>query len=192
MGCGTLVYQSQVFLIYQNIFIFTFERFTDDEFIELSSQSNLSWIGEKCISNQNRKLPVKDKFSVSRWRRVMNLSISCCITSLIIISAALLLGIVGVFYKQAACILVDSVLFQLAVFFSVFGMALHFTNRLERRPELGSPCVHQSLCPGLVYSTGWAQYLGLGGVALCTATAVSLYGLHRLVITMVNTGQPFK
>ena len=122
----------------------------------------------------------------------MNLSISCCITSLIIISAALLLGIVGVFYKQAACILVDSVLFQLAVFFSVFGMALHFTNRLERRPELGSPCVHQSLCPGLVYSTGWAQYLGLGGVALCTATAVSLYGLHRLVITMVNTGQPFK
>ena len=179
-------------LIYQNIFIFTFERFPDDEFIELSSQSNLSWIGEKCISNQNRKLPVKDKFSVSRWRRVMNLSISCCITSLIIISAALLLGIVGVFYKQAACILVDSVLFQLAVFFSVFGMALHFTNRLERRPELGSPCVHQSLCPGLVYSTGWAQYLGLGGVALCTATAVSLYGLHRLVITMVNTGQPFK
>ena len=123
---------------------------------------------------------------------MMNLSISCCITSLIIISAALLLGIVCVLYKQAACILVDSVLFQLAVFFSVFGMAIHFTNREERRLDLGSPCGHLSLCSAFSYWTGWSQYLGLGGVALCAATAACVYGLSRVIITMINTIPDFK
>ena len=122
----------------------------------------------------------------------MNLCISCCITSLIIISAALLLGMVGVLYKQAACILVDSVLFQLAVFFSVFGMAIHFTNRLERRPDLGSPCGQPAVCGAVSYWTGWSQYLGLGGVALCAATALCVYSMSRLIITMINTIPDFK
>ena len=193
MGCGARVWQSQVcFLSISHNFhnITEDDGFSDDEFLEL--KSNLSWIGEKCITNENRKFPSKDKFSISRWRRVMNLCISCCITSLIIISAALLLGMVGVLYKQAACILVDSVLFQLAVFFSVFGMAIHFTNRLERRPDLGSPCGQPAVCGAVSYWTGWSQYLGLGGVALCAVTAVCVYGMSRLIITMINTIPDFK
>ena len=37
-------------------------------------------------------------------------------------------GIIGVLYRQAACVLVDSVLFQLTVFFSMFGMVMRHDN----------------------------------------------------------------
>ena len=167
-----------------------FTYFPDKDFLELKLE--LPWIGEKCVSHELRIFPAKDKFFIPRWRRVMNLSISCCLTSLIIISAALLLGIIGVLYKQAACILVDSVLFQLAIFFSVFGMAIHFTNRVNRRTDLSTSCSHGEICKSLTFWTGWSQYLGLGGVALCTATAGAVYGLSRVVITLINTVPEFK
>ena len=153
---------------------------------------NLPWVGEKCVSHESRIIKSKDKFYFPRWKKVMNLSISCCITSIIIISVGLLLGIVGVLYKQATCILVHSVLLQLAVFFSIFGMAIHFTNRLERRPDIGSPCSHPSTCPALSHWTGWSQHLGLAGVMLCAVTAAQVYGLSRLVIVMINTIPHFK
>ena len=76
-----------------------------------------------------------------QWRRVINLSISCCLTSLLILGAALILGFVGVVYKQvgtsvsslgnlpqAACIMVDAVLFQLTAFFALFGERLQITT----------------------------------------------------------------
>ena len=44
-------------------------------------------------------------------------------------NTALLQGTIGILYNQAACVLVDSVLFQLTVFFSVFGIAIHLYNR---------------------------------------------------------------
>ena len=179
------------FAIYKNFLkVAEIYGFSDYELAQL--KTNLTWLGEKCISHENRIFPAEDKYSIPRWRRVMNLSISCFITSLIIISAGLLLGIVGVLYKQAACILVDSVLFQLAVFFSIFGIAIHFTNRLERRPDLGCVCGHPSVCPALSYWTGWSQHMGLGGVALCAATAVQVYGLARVIITMITTIPEFK
>ena len=153
---------------------------------------NLSWVGEKCVSHESRNIQSKDKFYFPRWKKVMNLSISCCITSIIIISVGLLLGIVGVLYKQATCILVHSVLLQLAVFFSIFGMAIHFTNRLERRPDIGSPCSHPFTCSALSHWTGWSQHLGLAGVMLCAVTAAQVYGLSRLVIVMINTIPHFK
>jgi len=164
--------------------------FNDKDFFELNLE--LPWIGKKCYSHENRIFPAKDKFHIPRWRRVMNLSISCCLTSLIIICAAVLLGIIGVLYKQAACILVTSVLFQLAIFFSVFGMAIHFTNRVERRQDLSSSCGSPTLCESLTYWTGWSQYLGLGGVSLCIVTAGAVYGLSRVVITLCNTVPDFK
>ena len=161
----------------------------DEDFVELKRE--LPWIGDKCISHENQNFPVKDEFFIPRWRRVMNLSISCCLTSLIIISVGLLLGIIGVLYKQAACILVDSVLFQLATFFSIFGMAIHVTNSTQRRQDLSS-CSQLSLCESFTFWTGWSHYLGLGGVFLCILTAGAVYGLSRVIITLCNTVPQFK
>ena len=48
---------------------------------------------------------------------------------MIILTAAVVLAVVGILYRQAACILVDSVLFQLAVFFSLLGITLHWIHR---------------------------------------------------------------
>ena len=51
---------------------------------------------------------------------------------LLLIFNCLLQGLIGVLYNQAACVLVDSVLFQLTVFFSVFGIAIHLYNRFNK------------------------------------------------------------
>ena len=51
--------------------------------------SNLSWIGDRCIDHD--KWSVEEDSPQPRWRRTMNLSISCFITALIIVTAALLL-----------------------------------------------------------------------------------------------------
>ena len=164
--------------------------FPDREFCEL--KNSFTWIGEKCISYENRLFSNQNKFFMPHWRRVINISISSCFASLIIIYAALILGIIGVYYKQPTCLIVDSVLFMLASVFYVFGMAIHFDNCLERRPEMASSCSLNYLRKSLTYWTGWSQYLGLGGVALCTATAGAVYGLSRVVITLINTVPEFK
>ena len=142
--------------------------------------SNLTWLGPRCMDLGDWTSPAEAEDHVARWRKTMNLSISCFITALIIITAAVMLvredqkikekpfkrsfrsrnsfhspqlnflsnlsqtfslikvsdfplfllqGLIGVLYNQAACVLVDSVLFQLTVFFSVFGIAIHLYNR---------------------------------------------------------------
>jgi len=91
--------------------------------------SNLTWLGPRCMDLDDWISPAEAEGHVARWRKTMNLSISCFITALIIITAAVMLGLIGVLYNQAACVLVDSVLFQLTVFFSVFGIAIHLYNR---------------------------------------------------------------
>lgn len=92
-------------------------------------------------------------------------------------------GIIGVLYRQAACVLVDSVLFQLTVFFSMFGMVIHYYNRQERHSDLAcSPALSQ-LCPAMSYTGGWSQVLGLLSIFFASGTAVGLYGLSRLIIS---------
>ena len=85
----------------------------------------------------------------------MNISISCCLTSLIIVTAAVVLGLVGMFYKQATCLLVDCVLLLISVFFFLLSLSLHWAHRHPRAASLlGSSLDLLSSQPG------WSQYLG--------------------------------
>ena len=53
---------------------------------------NLSWIGERCIEHEELGYDEEPEIlSTPRWRKTMNLSLSCFITALIIITAAMLL-----------------------------------------------------------------------------------------------------
>jgi len=144
--------------------------------------SNLSWIGPLCI-NHNDWTEDEDINEVVRWRRTMNLSISCFITALLIITAAFLLGAIGILYEQAACVLVDSVLFQLTVFFSMFGMAIHFYNREERQQDLSCSADYPQVCSGFTYSIGWSQVLGVLSILSSGGAAAGLYGLSRVIIS---------
>ena len=92
-------------------------------------------------------------------------------------------GIIGVLYRQAACLLVDSVLFQLTVFFSMFGMVIHYYNRHERHTDLACSPSLPSLCPAMTYTGGWSQLLAIISIAATSLTAVGLYGLSRLIIS---------
>ena len=85
----------------------------------------------------------------------MNISISCCLTSLIIVTAAVVLGLVGMFYKQATCLLVDCVLMLISVFFFLLSLALHWAHRHQRTASLwGSSGTLVTSQPA------WSQYLG--------------------------------
>ena len=130
---------------------------------------------------------------------------------MIILSAAVVLAVVGILYRQAACILVDSVLFQLAVFFSLLGMTLHWIHRQvsvllnkavqweqnqylpfcreERRAALAGPA---ALTGRMEFYTGWSLYLALLGVILSTMFAIAMYILSRLLISIINTVPNFK
>merc|ERR1719229_319936 len=69
---------------------------------------NLSWLGPQCVDLDTWDMDEDDEVHMPRWRKTMNLSISCFITALIIIIAAIMLGTIGILYNQAACVLVDS------------------------------------------------------------------------------------
>ena len=77
----------------------------------------------------------------------------------------------------------DSVLFQLTVFFSMFGMVIHYYNRLERHTDLACSPSLASLCPAMTYTGGWSQLLAIISIAGTSLTAVGLYGLSRLIIS---------
>ena len=53
--------------------------------------SNLTWLGPRCIDLDDWNSPAEAEGHVARWRKTMNLSISCFITALIIITAAVML-----------------------------------------------------------------------------------------------------
>ena len=53
--------------------------------------SNLSWLGPRCMDLDDWNSPAEAEDHVARWRKTMNLSISCFITALIIITAAIML-----------------------------------------------------------------------------------------------------
>ena len=130
----------------------------------------------------------------------MNISISCCLTSLIIVMAAFVLSLVGMFYKQATCLLVDSVLMLISVFFFLLSLSLHWAHRHQRTASLTGSS------HGLVISQpGWSQYLGeltnirphslsysvftgAGGIITALLASLSLHSLSRLLITMLSTG----
>jgi len=146
--------------------------------------SNLSWVGPKCVDHEEWSDDGHgDSSFIPRWRKTMNLSISCFITALIIITAAMLLGIIGILYRQAACVLVDSVLFQLTVFFSLFGIAIHIYNRTERRRDLSCSPDFPTVCVGVSYNSGWSQILGVLSVIFSGGAAAGLYGLSRDIIS---------
>ena len=60
-------------------------------------------------------------------RRVINLAISCTITSLLILGAALLLGLVGVLYRQVVTITITITISSLLILASVsLGLVVGF------------------------------------------------------------------
>ena len=101
------------------------------------------------------------------WLRVMNISISCCLTSLIIVTAALILSLVGMFYRQATCLLVDCVLLLISVFFFLLSLSLHWAHRQPRAASLLGSSLSLLTC-----QPGWSQYLGL--IIIITTTNSSV------------------
>ena len=88
-----------------------------------------------------------NKLISSKPTQVINISISCCLTSLIILSVAMLLSVVGMWHKQvstayssssdltcpqATCLLVSCVLLLLAVFFFSLHVAVDATHAPAR------------------------------------------------------------
>ena len=112
---------------------------------------SLPWLGERCLSHQDRQ----GTGVLPQWLRVMNISISCCLTSIIIVSVALTLTTVGLWYKQATCILVTAVLMLISVFFFLLSLSLHWVHRHQRSASLSASS--QSV---LSSSPGWSQYSG--------------------------------
>ena len=69
--------------------------------------SSLPWLGPQCISHEYKLLDDSLRSRLPQWFKVMNISISCCLTCLIILGAAVLLTLMGMWYRQATCFLVD-------------------------------------------------------------------------------------
>jgi len=161
---------------------------TEEEWSLLNQRS--PWLGNRCYSHG--EVVVVGTDPSSRWRRVINLAISCTITSLLILPAALVLGIVGVLYRQATCIMVDAVLFQLSAFFALFGMIIHYSSRVERRRDLASPCSLNSLCAALQDYSGWASYMGAGAILCCLASALAVYAASCRLRHLINTVPDFR
>ena len=85
----------------------------------------------------------------------MNISISCCLTSLIIVAVAAVLSLVGMLYSQATCILVDCVLMLISVFFFLLSLSLHWAHRHQRTASLLGSSHHL-----MTSQAAWSQYLG--------------------------------
>ena len=118
--------------------------------------TSLPWLGDRCVSlSHSVRQETGGGGGLPPWLRVMNISISCCLTSLIIVTAALVLGLVGMFYKQATCLLVDCVLMLISVFFFLLSLSLHWAHRHQRTASLSGSS--QTL---LVSQPAWSQYLG--------------------------------
>ena len=154
------------------------------------------WIGARCFSHYARQ---NVGAALPPWLRVMNISISCCLTSLIIVSAALILTVVGQWYRQATCFLVNSVLMLISVFFFLLSLSLHWFHRQERRLMLSGP--QTSI---LTSRPAWSQYVGnnnltfllsshfycpgAAGVLTALLSSLSLYTASRRLITVMKTG----
>ena len=108
----------------------------------------LPWVGARCVPHEVRHTASS---STPPWLRVMNISVSCCLTALIILSAALTMTVVGLWYRQATCLLVTSVLMLISVFFLTLSLALHWAHRHQRAAQ--SPSL-------LASGPAWSQYLG--------------------------------
>ena len=125
----------------------------------------LPWLGPLCVSHEVRSL--SDTRRTPQWFKVMNISISCCLTSLIILSVAMLLTVVGMWHKQVTCLIVDSVLFMLAVFFFLLHVAIHWTHSQQRVPALSLPpltrvddLTREYYSNHVTFSQGWSQHIG--------------------------------
>ena len=117
--------------------------------------ASFPWLGERCVSLSHSVRQEAGQAGLPPWLRVMNISISCCLTSLIIVTAATVLSLVGLFYRQATCLLVDCVLMIISVFFFLLSLALHWAHRHQRTASLSGS--HQSLVES---QPAWSQYLG--------------------------------
>ena len=120
--------------------------------------TSLPWLGDRCVPlshSVRQKTGGGGGGGPPPWLRVMNISISCCLTSLIIVTAAVVLGLVGMFYKQATCLLVDCVLMLISVFFFLLSLALHWAHRHQRTASLWG-----SSGTLLTSQPAWSQYLG--------------------------------
>ncbi|XP_023331119.1 uncharacterized protein LOC111703410 isoform X2 [Eurytemora carolleeae] len=127
-------------------------------------------LSEKCIDHSN--VYPNQTGIPPRWLRVLVKSISCSLTSLIIIAAAIILGIVGVVYQQSACLLVDSVLYFLAAGSASTGLILYWFGTQERQDVLFR---------GLEPFTGWCPAVSWIGVLISFLSSAELAYLTRLM-----------
>ena len=117
--------------------------------------TSFPWLGDRCVPLSRSVRQETGRGLLPPWLRVMNISISCCLTSLIIVTAAAVLSLVGMFYKQATCLLVDCVLMLISVFFFLLSLSLHWAHRHQRMASLSGSS--QAL---LTSQPAWSQYLG--------------------------------
>ena len=152
---------------------------------------SLPWLGDQCVEHETK---MSEVVRVPQWFRVVNIAVSCCLTCLIIISASIMLSILGMWYKQATCILVSSVMFQLATFFFLLHVAINWTHSELRAPGLTLPPLsslpdhlQSQILTSVSFSSGWSQYLGVAGLIFSLLSSVTLYGLSRVLIMVLST-----
>ena len=161
--------------------------------------TSLSWLGPQCVQHSDKILGQDDQ-RMPQWFKVMNISISCCLTCLIIITVSLLLTILGMWYRQATCLTITGVMYQLATFFFLLHSAINWTHADQRVPGLSLPPSHSlpqdvdaSIRQQVTFYPGWSQYLGAVGIIFSLLSSVTLYVLSRvLIVVMMNTLPQFR
>jgi len=123
---------------------------------------------------------------------MQNLGIACATVCLILLGAAVLVGLFGVFRPQISAVLVTGVIYMLAALFAVFTLAivhLKHKNRKESEPldvwtrlipaqELNTGDAFQST--RLIYQ-GWSLKLAWAGNCVCILASVMWVILSKIM-----------
>ncbi|XP_053982109.1 uncharacterized protein LOC128887194 [Hylaeus anthracinus] len=125
------------------------------------------------------------------WQnRMQNLSISCSLVCLIILSTAVLIGFFGLCRHQISAVLVTGVMYLLAATFALFTLTIiHFKRAQDRGarildgPEdgvIGGPAP-RSVLKARRFNSSWSMDFGWGGVTLCALASVAWIMLSKIM-----------
>ncbi|XP_015516619.1 uncharacterized protein LOC124297343 [Neodiprion virginianus] len=144
---------------------------------------------EKCI-NYLTPDEAHEEIRATWQNRMQNLSISCSLVCLIILSCAAPVGFFGLCRHQISAVLVAGVMYLLAATFALFTLTIiHFKRAQDRGarvldgPEdgvVGGP-VPKDVLKARRFTTSWSLDFGWGGVTLCALASVAWILLSKIM-----------
>ncbi|CAG7724240.1 unnamed protein product [Allacma fusca] len=157
---------------------------TEQQFDELQNLGYHNMV--HCVDHLNPDLPKPPEGR--KWQhRMQNLAIACAMVCLILLGAAVVVGLFGILSRQISAILVTGVIYVLAALFALFTLTIvHLKDKNRHEKEMLD--VWTQLTPDYSeYSTarnishGWSLTLGWAGSFVCVLASIMWILLSKIM-----------